>query len=102
MGVTYRFTQGVDVTFSTKQLDTRCNLAEIYDIFEGPVRARVFCKGGEDLKQNDLVVFEEKGEENFLVAKTVEGEGRSKGVISIPVNHSVQVSTICRLALQSG
>jgi hypothetical protein len=90
-GVTYRFTEGVDVNFSTKQLDTRCNLAEIYDIFEGPVRARVFCKGGKDLKQNDLVVFEEKGEENFLVATTLEGEGRSKRVISIPVNHSIQV-----------
>ena len=96
MGVTYRFTQGQNATFSTKQLHTGCNLNEIYDIFEGPARARVFCKGGEDLKQNDLVVFEEKGDEDFLVAKTVEGDGTSKGVISIPVNHSIQVSTTVR------
>ena len=84
--------EGEDVLFSTSQLDTKCNLAEIYDIFKGPLRARVFCDGGPDLKQNDVVVFEEKEERKFLVAKTLNNQKPSSSVLSIPTDlTSVQV-----------
>ena len=87
--------EGAVVLFSTRQLDTKCNLGEIYDIFKGSIRARVFCEGGPDLKENDIVVFEEKGERKFLVAKTVNNQEPSSSVLSIPTDlTSVQVCTI--------
>ena len=78
--------EGVDVQFSTRQLDTNCNLAEIYDIFKGPLRARVFCEGGTQLHHNDVVVFEEKEERTFLVVKILNSQEPSSGVLSIPTD----------------
>ena len=85
-GVVHKFVEGEDVRFSTRQLDTKCNLAEIYEIFKGPLRARVFCEGGPDLKQNDVVVFEEKGERKFIVARTLNNQETSSSVFSIPTD----------------
>ena len=78
--------EGEDVQFSTRQVDTKCNLAEIYDIFKGPLRARVLCKGGPDLNQNDVVVFEEKEERKFIVARTLNSQEPSSSVFSIPTD----------------
>ena len=85
-GVVHKFIEGEDVQFSTKQVDTKCNLAEIYDIFKGPLRARVFCEGGTQLNHNDVVVFEEKEERTFLVAKTLNSQEPSSSVFSIPTD----------------
>ena len=85
-GVVHKFVEGEDVQFSTKQLDTKCNLVEIYEIFKGPLRARVFCEGGPDLNHNDVVVFEEKEERKFIVAKTLNNQEPSSSVLSIPTD----------------
>ena len=86
VGVVHKFIEGAVVLFSTRQLDTNCNLVEIYDIFKGSLRARVFCEGGPDLKQNDIVVFEEKEDRKFIVAKTVNNQEPSSGMLSIPTD----------------
>ena len=78
--------EGEDVRFSTRQLDTKCNLVEIYDIFKDPLRARVFCEGGTQLNHNDVVVFEEKGERTFLVVDTANSQEPSSCVLSIPTD----------------
>ena len=97
-GVVHKFIEGEEVQFSTRQLDTKCNLAEIYDIFKGPLRARVLCEGGPDLKQNEVVVFEKKEDKKFLVAKTLNSQEPSSSVLSIPTDlPGVQVCIhICR------
>ena len=82
-GVVHKFVEGEEVRFSTRQLDTKCNLVEIYDIFKGPLRARIFCEGGPDLKQNDVIVFEEKEERTFLVARTLNNQEPSRSLLSI-------------------
>ena len=93
-GVLHRFTEGEDVVFSTKQVDTKCYLVEMYDIFRNPLRARVFCEGGSELKHNEVVIFEKKEEKTFLVATTVSSEELPRNVFSIPADNSdLQVST---------
>ena len=95
MRVTYRFTEGENATFSTKQLHTRCSLNDIYDIFEGPVRARVFSDmdSGHNVNHNEVVLLEEKTEETFLVVKRVDGVEAVGDPIAVPLGHSsVQVS----------
>ena len=85
-GVVHKFVEGAVVQFSTKQLDTKYNLVKIYEIFKGPLRARVFCEGGPDLNHNDVVVFEKKEERKFIVAKTLNSQEPSSSVFSIPTD----------------
>ena len=94
VGVVHKFIEGEEVQFSTRQLDTKCNLDKIYDLIKAPLRARVFCDGGTQLNHNDVVVFEEKDKRTFLVVDTLNNQEPSSNEFSIPTDLTgVQVCT---------
>ena len=93
LGGVYKFTEGENVTFSTRQIHTKCSLNDIYEIFEGPVRACVSSDDGHDVSHNEVVLLEEKTKETFLMVKRVDGVEAVGDPIAIPLGHSsLQVS----------
>jgi hypothetical protein len=93
LGGVYKFTEGDNVKFSTRRIHTNCRLNDIYEIFEGPVRACVYSDDGHNVSHNEVVLLEEKTEETFLVVKRVDGVEAVGDPIAVPLGHSsVQVS----------